>query len=106
MRHSKIFVLTVVLACLLTGCSTASRTVFDGESVKVEQRGREMTIYDLTTGKSYTLISRRVKKTAQEPGPRTLIETDSIKISTEGGTTTIRTATGVFLTISKGKIRR
>ena len=105
MRHSKI-IAAIVAACLLCGCQRATtRTLFDGEDLRVEQRGREMTIYDLTTGKSYVLIRHRVKKSAQQPGPRTLVRTDSIEITCEGATTTIRTATGVFLTIVKGKIQ-
>ena len=107
MRHSKIIVAIAAACLLLCGCQRAApRTLYDGESLKVTQQGKKTIIHDMATNKEYVLIRNRVRKSEIKPGAKTLIKTDSLTISTEGGTTTIRTATGVFLTISKGKIRR
>jgi len=106
MRHSKIIAAIVAACLLLCGCQRATmRTLFDGETVKVEQRGRETIIRDVRAGKTYILRRSRVRKSQIKPGPRTLIKTDSLTISTEGGVTTIETADGLTLTIERNKIK-
>jgi len=106
MRHSKIIVAIAAACLLLCGCQRAApRTLYDGESLKVMQQGKKTIIHDMATNKEYVLIRNRVRKSEIKPGAKTLIKTDSLTISTESGTTTIKTSDGLVLTIERNKIK-
>lgn len=103
----RIIAALALLVIFLTGCSTAprTRTLFDSETVKVEQRGRETIIRDVRAGKSYILRRRRVRKSAQRPAPKTLVRTSNLEITAQGSTTVIKTSDGLVLTIERNKIK-
>ena len=79
-----VFILCVILcAVLLTGC--AEKVHVDTGTVRIEQKGRFFSVYDLLGGDVYSLeFTRQVHKDGPE-SPQALIETDTIKISRIAG---------------------
>lgn len=91
---------TVFLAGVLAGCTKGHGVVCKTDSLIVERDGRCLIVRDLAGGKTYTMQTVRVKK-SEAGKPKTLVETDTLVISTEGGCTSIKTADGVTVTLKK-----
>lgn len=105
MQKLKALVLALVSVLVLTGCTTPNtRTVYSGPTVRVERQGRKTIVHDLTANRAYILTERRVK-TEQTGTPKTLVSTDTLKITVQGSTTTIKTDS-VRITITRHRLRR
>lgn len=87
-RIKKVFVLVLFMAFLLTlaGCTRQQEpaTIWDTPTLRIEQQGRELCLYDLVGGSSYTIKRQRVKKTAESNQPvqaaRVLVDTATLQV--------------------------
>ena len=103
MRNTRFLIYALIICLLLTGCNTDNkRILYSSDKLHVIRDGKNTVIQDIAGGRTYVLRTIRVRKTEAKPEPRTLVDTDSLKIICDGGLTTIK-ADGVILTISKGK---
>lgn len=111
-RIKKVFVLVLIMAFLLTlaGCSKQREpvTIYDSETLQIKQQGRELYLYDLAGGGSYTVTSKRVKKTPKSREPvqtaKTLIDTGTLQVEAVKGLVIVtdRTAGKVLYIQRKG----
>lgn len=100
MKKTLVLILIVLLLMgTLTGCGR-EKIICKTDSLIVERDGRSLIVRDLTKNKTYTMQTVRVKK-SEAGKPKTLVETDTLVISTEGGCTSIKTADGVTVTLKK-----
>ena len=108
MRIKALFAALVLVLALMTGCSRHEepRTVYSGPTVRVERQGRQTIVHDLAANRRYVITKRRVRKSEIEPGPKTIVSTDNLVITADGGTTIIKTADGVRITITRHRLRR
>lgn len=87
----KTIVFTILLALLvsvLAGC-TSHKVLHDTDTLRVERDGRSLVVYDLAGDATYTLATKRVRKTETAQEPRSLVETDTLTITAQPGLTTI-----------------
>jgi len=111
-RIKKVFVLVLFMAFLLTlaGCTRQQEpaTIWDTPTLQIKQQGRELYLYDLAGGSSYTITSKRVKKTPESREPvqtaKTLIDTDTLQVEAVKGLVIVtdRTAGKVLYIQRKG----
>ena len=107
-------VLIMALFLSLAGCSRPQEpaTIWDTATLQIKQQGRELYLYDLAGGSSYTIKRQRVKKTAESREPvqtaKTLIDTDTLQVEAVKGLVIVtdRTAGKVLYIQRKGACSR
>ncbi len=78
-----IVVLAVVL--MLAGCTRQQEpvTIWSSDTLVIDREGKMLHVHDLTGGTTYTLGTKRVRKTQQEAQEaKSLVNTDTIRIET------------------------
>lgn len=90
------FILAVMLmAALMTGCSTApeTKTLYQSDTVKVVRTGSQTVIYDLVGGAEYAFTSHRARVKKEQTTEellqmwtaKTTADTDTIRLQTVQG---------------------
>lgn len=110
MKKAIIPVLIMALLLSLAGCSKQREpvTIYDSETLQIKQQGRELYLYDLAGGSSYTIKRQRMKKTPESREPvqtaKTLIDTDTLQVEAVKGLVIVtdRTAGKVLYIQRKG----
>lgn len=103
-------ILTLAVVLMLAGCTRQQEpaTIWDTPTLRIEQQGRELCLYDLAGGSSYTITSKRVKKTPESRKPvqsaNLLIDTDTLQVEAVKGLVIVtdRTAGKVLYIQRKG----
>lgn len=80
-----IFLAALIIMGALAGC-TSHKVLHDTDTLRVERDGRSLVVYDLAGDATYTLATKRVRKTEE---PRSLVDTDTITITAQPGLTVI-----------------
>ena len=78
-----IVALAVVL--MLAGCTQHREpvTIWSSDTLVIDRQGKTLYVRDLTGGTTYTLGTKRVRKTGQEAQEaKSLVNTDTIRIET------------------------
>ena len=91
MKFTKIFTLflaTILLVGCLAGC-TSHKVLHDTDTLRVERDGSSLVVCDLAGEATYTLATKRVRKTDTPQEPRNLVETDTLIITAQPNLTTI-----------------
>lgn len=73
-----LFLAALIIMGALAGC-TSHKVLHDTDTLRVERDGRSLVVYDLAGDATYTLATKRVRKTEE---PRSLVDTDTITITT------------------------
>lgn len=104
MKFTKIFTLflaALIIVGALTGC-TSHKVLHDTDTLRVERDGRSLVVYDLAGDATYTLATKRVRKTEEPTEPRNLVDTETITITAQPGLTTITDKTaGTVVSIGR-----
>lgn len=85
-KKAIVLVLIMALLLILAGCSKQQDpvTIWDTPTLRIEQQGRELCLYDLAGGNSYTITRKRVRKTAASNQPvqaaRVLVDTATLQV--------------------------
>lgn len=80
----RIIPIIIVLALLLTACSTR-KTVYADNAVEIVCEGRFLTVTDAQSGETHTYTLRRVKR-SESPvkAEKTLLQTDTLTVKAVG----------------------
>lgn len=101
MKNTKIitlFLAALIIMGALAGC-TSHKVLHDTDTLRVERDGRSLVVYDLAGDATYTLATKRVRKTEV---PRSLVDTDTITITAQPGLTVITDKTaGTVVSIGR-----
>ena len=84
----KKILLMIVVCLLLTGCGvegSRAKTLFDAEDVKITTQGHTIAVCDLEGGAAYKFTPRLVKRSEAATAPRTMVQTNTIKIINRPG---------------------
>ena len=104
MRFTKIitiFLAALIIVGALAGC-TSHQVLHETDTLRVERDGRSLVVYDLAGDATYTLATKRVRKTETPAEPKSLVETDTLTITAQPGLTTITDKTaGTIVTIGR-----
>ena len=78
---AKLIILLLCVCCLFTGCKTsAPKSLYKSDTVKVVRNGNKTAVYDVAADKEYNYITKRVKRSEAIAEPYTTVDTDTIKI--------------------------
>lgn len=88
----KIALILALIILVLAGCGKREAVIYASDTLRVEREGRELLVYDLAGEATYTLTTKRVRKSKTPAEPTTLVETETITITAIPGYTTIQTA--------------
>ena len=95
------FLALSALVLTLAGC-TSHKVLHDTDTLRVERDGRSLVVYDRAGDATYTLATKRVRKTEAPTEPRNLVDTDTITITAQPGLTTITDKTaGTVVSIGR-----
>lgn len=83
-----LFLAALIIMGALAGC-TSHKVLHDTDTLRVERDGRSLVVYDLAGDATYTLATKRVRKTEVPQEPRSLVDTDTITITAQPGLTVI-----------------
>ena len=83
-----LFLAALIIMGALAGC-TSHKVLHDTDTLRVERDGRSLVVYDLAGDATYTLATKRVRKTDTPQEPRNLVETDTLIITAQPNLTTI-----------------
>lgn len=89
MKKTVCFTLILALILALAGCASTHKVLHDTDTLRVERDGRSLVVYDLAGDATYTLATKRVRKTEAPQEPRSLVDTDTITITAQPGLTVI-----------------
>lgn len=93
-----LFLAALIIVGALAGC-TSHQVLHDTDTLRVERDGRSLVVYDLAGEATYTLTTKRVRKTEE---PRSLVDTDTITITAQPGLTVITDKTaGTVVSIGR-----
>ena len=99
MKKTVCFTLILALILALAGCASTHKVLHDTDTLRVERDGRSLVVYDLAGDATYTLATKRVRKTEV---PRSLVDTDTITITAQPGLTVITDKTaGTVVSIGR-----
>lgn len=91
-RKIALILALIILVGALAGCGKREAVIYASDTLRVEREGRELLVYDLTGETTYTLTTKRVRKSKTPAEPTTLVNTETITITAIPGYTTIKTA--------------
>lgn len=78
-------ILTLAVVLMLAGCTRQQEpvTIWSSDTLVIDRQGKTLYVRDLTGGTTYTLGTKRVRKTGQEAQEaKSLVNTDTIRIET------------------------
>lgn len=78
-------ILTLAVVLMLAGCTRQQEpvTIWNTDTLVIDREGKTLYVRDLTGGTTYTLGTKRVRKTQQEAQEaKSLVNTDTIRIET------------------------
>lgn len=93
------FILAVVLmAALITGCSSApeTKTLYQSDTVRVERTGSQTVIYDLVGGAEYSFTSHRAR-VKKEQTTEELLQMWTAKTTADTETVKLQTVQGLII---------
>lgn len=78
-------ILTLAVVLMLAGCTRQQEpvTIWSSDTLVIDRQGKTLYVRDLTGGTTYTLGTKRVRKTGQEAQEaKSLVDTATIRIET------------------------